>query len=75
MHAHWRASTGERESTTEYCPLDLYSCDPVRVRAALVALWNDWSASGGAGNNLRIFVGGKTLHPSKVRLFNCPTGK
>jgi hypothetical protein len=51
-----------------YCPLDLYSSDPVRVKKALYALWDDWIQSGGTINMLRIFTNGRVLDPSEV---NC----
>ncbi|KAF9644104.1 hypothetical protein BDM02DRAFT_3157274 [Thelephora ganbajun] len=49
-----------------YCPLELYSPDPERVKKALYALWDDWVQSNGTINMLRIFVNGKVLDPSKV---------
>jgi inositol-pentakisphosphate 2-kinase len=64
MHAYHpsRAETHE-ERGNAYCPLDLFSGDPVRVRKALGALWDAWSASGGTVNNLKIFIKGKILKP------------
>lgn len=49
-----------------YCPLELYSSDPERVKNALCALWDDWIQSSGTINMLRIFVNGRVLDPSKV---------
>lgn len=54
-----------------YCPLELYSSDPERVKKALYALWDDWIQSNGTINMLRIFVNGKTLDPSEVKLAPC----
>ena len=52
--------------TPIYCPLELYSSDPERVKKALYALWDDWMQSYGTINMLRIFVNGETLDPRKV---------
>lgn len=49
-----------------YCPLELYSSNPERVKKALYALWDDWMRSSGTINMLRIFVNGKVLDPSEV---------
>jgi hypothetical protein len=49
-----------------YCPLDLYSGDPMRMRKALDALWGAWRESGGANNNWRVFVDGKVVLPEDV---------
>lgn len=54
-----------------YCPLELYSSNPERVKTALYALWDDWIQSHGSINMLRIFANGKALDPSKVTLFPC----
>ena len=54
-----------------YCPLELYSSDPERVKKALYALWDDWMQSHGTINMLRIFVNGKALDPNEVALFPC----
>ena len=51
---------------SSYCPLELYSPDPERVKKALYALWDDWEKSNGTINMLRIFVNGKVLHPNEV---------
>jgi inositol-pentakisphosphate 2-kinase len=71
MHAHFRMTKGERKTATEYCPLDLYSCEYTRVRHALKTLWDDWVATGGDENNLRVFLDGKVVRPSEVRS-ECP---
>ena len=49
-----------------YCPLELYSSDPERVKKAMYALWDDWVQSKGTINMLRIFVNGRALDPSEV---------
>ena len=51
-----------------YCPLELYSSDPERVKKALYALWDDWVRSNGTINMLRIFANGKVLNPNEVRM-------
>ncbi|KAL5636489.1 hypothetical protein ACGC1H_000447 [Rhizoctonia solani] len=68
MHAYHasRAETHE-ERGNAYCPLDLFSDDPGRVRKALGALWDAWDASGGSVNNLKIFVRGKILKPKPAK--------
>ncbi|QRW16483.1 kinesin motor domain protein [Rhizoctonia solani] len=68
MHAYHssRAETHEEKGIT-YCPLDLFSGDPGRVRKALGALWDAWDASGGSLNNLKIFVKGKILKPKATK--------
>ncbi|KAG8690934.1 Inositol-pentakisphosphate 2-kinase, partial [Ceratobasidium sp. 423] len=70
MHAYHasRAETHEERGIT-YCPLDLFSGDPGRVRKALGALWDAWDASGGSVNNLKIFVRGKILKPKAAKGF------
>lgn len=54
-----------------YCPLELYSSNPERVKKALYALWDDWIQSHGAINMLRIFVNGKALDPDEVTPIPC----
>ena len=59
-----------------YCPLELYSLDPERVKEALYALWDDWVQSGGTINMLRIFANGKVLDPNEVSTvtsLRCPS--
>lgn len=50
-----------RRKMTSYCPMDLYSGDPSRVRNAISALFRDWVQSSGNTNNLRIFLNGHLL--------------
>ena len=54
--------------TPGYCPLELYSPNPERVRTGLYALWDDWIQSGGTINMLRIFTDGKVLDPTQVTI-------
>ena len=49
-----------------YCPLELYSPNPERVKKGLYALWDDWIQSNGSINMLRVFANGKVLDPSDV---------
>ncbi|KAI8989753.1 inositol-pentakisphosphate 2-kinase [Trametes punicea] len=70
MHAHLKSTRGTGTGTDAvaaalgYCPLDLFSREPARVRRALHALWDAWIGSGGAVNNLRVFVRGRAVRPS-----------
>ena len=63
-HADKKARPGGYVPT--YCPLELYSSNPERVKKALYALWDDWVQSNGTINNLRIFANGKVLDPNEV---------
>lgn len=78
MHRHLRTtqsngiSAANDEHETAYCPLDLYSLDPDRVKQALSALWKGWVDSEGQSNNLRIFLSGERLSPTAVRFFLLP---
>ncbi|KAI0372990.1 inositol-pentakisphosphate 2-kinase [Pilatotrama ljubarskyi] len=63
MHAHLKSTQGE-DVALGYCPLDLYSGDEDRMQKALGALWDVWVGSGGAVNNLHVFVHGKMLKPT-----------
>ncbi|KII88113.1 hypothetical protein PLICRDRAFT_698563 [Plicaturopsis crispa FD-325 SS-3] len=60
MHAHTKGLP------TTYCPLDLFSTSPMRVRAAVGALWDTWMRTEGTVNNLRLFVYGKAISPANV---------
>lgn len=66
MHALLKGKT-EKPCAPEYCPLDLYSGQEIRIRTALSALWSAWSQSNGSVNNLRIFADGEFVLPSSVR--------
>ncbi|OSD08524.1 hypothetical protein PYCCODRAFT_1441388 [Trametes coccinea BRFM310] len=69
MHAHLKrlrqadSAAPAAEVAEGYCPLDLYSGEPARVRRALEALWDAWVRSGGAVNSLRVFVRGGMVRP------------
>ncbi|KAJ3541092.1 hypothetical protein NM688_g6133 [Phlebia brevispora] len=63
MHSYLKAAKGE-EVCFDYCPLDLYSGDEIRVRRALNALFDAWVGSSGAINNLRVFAEGTMVKPS-----------
>ena len=73
MHAHLKSSQGE-DASLGYCPLDLFAGarDADRVVRALGALWDAWVESGGAVNNLRVFVGGRRVVPSAEVRFPFP---
>ena len=66
MHTRFRFKDGD--APIQYCPLDLYSKDEARVRKAIRDLWDGWVKSDGALNNMRIFVSGKMIRPSEVRV-------
>lgn len=68
MHSHMRSSKG-RKYANSYCPLDLFSGNPHRVRQAIDSLWDAWERSDGEVNNLKIFSCGKIVKLGKVRLF------
>lgn len=52
----YKLQTGRIPSRSEYCPLDLYSGDPVKMSKAILALMRS------PQNNLRIFSNGQLLH-------------
>lgn len=60
-----KSSEGESVSLG-YCPLDLFSPDPARIKAAVYSLYDAWLASGGQVNNLKIFVRGKKIAVDEV---------
>jgi inositol-pentakisphosphate 2-kinase len=68
LHAYYRVFVGDRAREAHYCPLDLYSGQEERIETALRALWDDWAESGGARNNLRVFVDGEIVRPSEASL-------
>ncbi|GJE89480.1 inositol-pentakisphosphate 2-kinase [Phanerochaete sordida] len=64
MHAQVRgARDADADPAHAYCPLDLFSGEPDRVRTALCALWDTWVSSSGTTNNLRVFVHGHMVRP------------
>ncbi|KAF5377070.1 hypothetical protein D9757_007699 [Collybiopsis confluens] len=46
---------------TSYCPLDLFSSSPERIKRALYGLYDAWAAGASNQNNLRLFVGGQIV--------------
>ena len=66
MKKHADKKSHSKAHAPAYCPLELYSSDPGRVKKALYALWDDWVQSNGTINMLRIFVNGRVLDPSQV---------
>lgn len=66
MYTRFRSKEGN--IPTQYCPLDLYSNDEARIRKAIRDLWNGWVQSNDTLNNMRIFVSGKMIRPSEVRI-------
>lgn len=67
MHSYYRTTEDDKDqdATSTYDPLELFSGDEKRVRTAVEALWDSWVDSGGAANNLKIFIAGKTIRPSQ----------
>ncbi|KAF7337935.1 Inositol-pentakisphosphate 2-kinase [Mycena venus] len=64
MHSHLKAQQGEKVSSG-YCPLDLFSGDETRMKAALNSLWDAWSDSDGTTNNFKVFISGKKILPAE----------
>ncbi|KAI9207388.1 inositol-pentakisphosphate 2-kinase-domain-containing protein [Polychytrium aggregatum] len=58
MHQHWKAHQNPGWVRSRYCPLDLYSGNPAKIRLALEALVKC------PQNNLRIFADGKPVDVS-----------
>jgi inositol-pentakisphosphate 2-kinase len=65
MHSQLRAQKN-KEETTDYCPLDLFSGDKSRILKAIHSLWDAWVASNATVNNLKIFARGQFVTPSEV---------
>ena len=65
MHTHLKQTEGKNVAV-HYCPLDLFSGSRERLEIALEGLWNSWTQSNGAINNLRIFHHGKMVLPTDV---------
>ncbi|KAF8636730.1 hypothetical protein AX17_003533 [Amanita inopinata Kibby_2008] len=65
MHSRLRAAQGETVSLG-YCPLDLFSGEEKRMKNAVSSLWDAWTTSNSAINNLKIFIRGKMIEPSEV---------
>lgn len=64
MHQYQKSIEAQSTSTlSQYCPMDLYSSDLSRVKKAIDDLWDNWMASGGSANNLRIFLYGDMIKP------------
>lgn len=63
MYAHLKQTEVEN-GAIRYCPLDLFSGSRERLEIALEGLWNSWTQSNGAINNLRIFHFGKMVLPT-----------
>ena len=68
MHSHMRSSGGELVSLG-YCPLDLFSNNPIRMKKAIHSLYDNWLNNEGNANNLKIFVKGRKIDVSEVSLF------
>lgn len=70
MHTQFKRKHGETVAEG-FCPLDLYSGDPQRMRSAIARLWDIWKASDDdAIRNLRVFFDGKTADPRDVSFFS-----
>jgi hypothetical protein len=68
-------TTAEAENSLDdvrtYCPLDLYSGNEERMHRAIDGLWASWEATGGAGNNWRVYIDGKRVDPNTVGACPC----
>ncbi|KAL4265343.1 Inositol-pentakisphosphate 2-kinase [Pleurotus pulmonarius] len=74
MHVHLKVLQGDTDVSVGYCPLDLFSGNPERIKLALESLWSSWMATEGTVNNWKMFVAGmlvrpQTMHDLKVALF------
>lgn len=67
MHSHYRSVSKTDDDSnaglSTYDPLDLFSRKEERIKLAVESLWDSWISSGGSTNNLKVFVGGKTISP------------
>ncbi|KAJ4487861.1 inositol-pentakisphosphate 2-kinase [Lentinula aciculospora] len=52
--------------TTTYCPLDIFSASPTRIKNALYALYDWWSDDAATQNNFRLFAGGSLVSPDDL---------
>lgn len=68
MHSYYRTYSGHSkpEAESTYDPLDLFSGEAPRIEKAVTSLWDSWVRSSGSANNLKIFIGGKTVDPASV---------
>ncbi|KAF9075198.1 inositol-pentakisphosphate 2-kinase [Rhodocollybia butyracea] len=57
-----------RGRATSYCPLDLFSSSPARVKKAIYALYDCWAAGDPAQNNFRLFINGMVSPPGTHNL-------
>ncbi|KAK0229049.1 inositol-pentakisphosphate 2-kinase [Armillaria fumosa] len=60
MHSRMKSNGGETVSLG-YCPLDLFSNNRGRMKQAVYSLYDNWLASDGTVNNLKIFVKGTKI--------------
>jgi inositol-pentakisphosphate 2-kinase len=67
MHSHLK-QIERKSAAVHYCPLDLFSGSRERLEIALEGLWDSWTQSNGAINNMRIFHYGKMVLPTDVGL-------
>ena len=73
MHSYYR-SLSKTDDTPDaelsrYDPLDLFSGNEERIKLAVESLWDAWISSAGSANNLKIFVGGKTVSPTPTQVW------
>lgn len=75
MHSYYRTlSTNgtDPDAMSTYDPLDLFSEDEKRIGVAVRSLWDSWIGSDGRANNLKVFVGGKTVSPAPAIAVSIP---
>ena len=60
LKQYYKRQVGKVKTTSQYCPLDLYSGDKARMKQALNALLDS------PQNNLRIFKNGQLLHDEET---------